>query len=128
MIKKRQLSNKTILKKIAKLEAEFVENDTPFIAFIGKLPDGRYEVAEQIGVGQGRGNTPFKSVKHVKKIVANANEYFAINPTWTVIYGEDELEDDLPISEVCKAILNDDYSKIKIKNEGVFDFGHEKFN
>ncbi len=115
MIRKKMLTNKTIIKKLCKLEAEHASSELPFIAFIGKLPDGRYEVVEHVGIGKGKGNVNFRSLQRVKRTLNNKEEYFATKPNWVVIHGEEDLVD------VLKGVLNDDYSKIQIENEGMIE-------
>jgi len=113
MIRKKMLTSKTIIQKIGQLEAEHLPSDKPYIAFIGKLPDGRYEVVEHIGVGKGKGSLKYKSVKHNTMILDTKEEYLSQNPDWVVIHGEEDL------SDVLEDLIHDDYSKIKIENEGM---------
>jgi hypothetical protein len=100
---KRKLTRKSILKKLNDLEAQCGLGEEPFIAFIGKLPDGTYEVVEHI--------REFKSVKRETKIINTKEEYFAENRSGVIIHGEEDLTD------VLKDVINDDYSKIKIESK-----------
>ena len=111
MIRKKMPTRKSIIKKLDELEAEHSSVGEPFIAFIGKLPDGRYEVVEHIGVGVKKGNGSFKSARHETKIINDKEEYLANNRSGVIIHGEEDLTD------VLKDVINDDYSKIKIQNE-----------
>ncbi len=96
-------TRKSILKKLNDLEAKHSLGDEPFITFIGKLPDGRYEVVEHYNGNRG--------VKHETKIINTKEEYFAENRSGVIIHGEEDLTD------VLKDVINDDYSKIKIESK-----------
>ncbi|MCC5910155.1 MAG: hypothetical protein JJT76_06925 [Clostridiaceae bacterium] len=116
MIRRRALTNKAVIKKLNELETDYAPGDKPFIAFIGKLPDGKYEVVEHIGVGKGKGNAKYKSINYETKVFESKEEYFETNPTWVVIV--DDLEDDLPMVDMLKKIVDDEDYCDELLNKG----------
>jgi hypothetical protein len=103
MIRKKMPTRKSIIKKLDELEAKQFFRDEPFITFIGKLPDGRYEVVEHYDGNRG--------VKRETKIINTKEEYLAKTRSGVIIHGEEDLTD------VLKDVINDDYSKIKIESK-----------
>jgi len=108
MVRKKRLINKTILKKLDELEIA-LPADKPIIAFMGKLPDGKYEVTEHYWGKNERGiKCP---IKYVDKIVDSKEEYFSSNPNCLVI-----IEDDLPMVDMLKRLDEDEeYCNMLIK-------------
>lgn len=102
MNRKKMINRTDILKRLQEMEADSQASDKPFIAFIGRLPSGQYEVVEHYQKGKNQ------AVERTRSIVDSVEEYFSQEPSWTVIYGEDDLEDEL------KAIVNDDFSRVSI--------------
>ncbi|HEY8363761.1 MAG TPA: hypothetical protein VIK77_13000 [Tissierellaceae bacterium] len=111
MVRKKRLINKTILKKLDELEIA-LPADKPIIAFMGKLPDGKYEVTEHYWGKNERGIEC--TVKYVDKIVDSKEEYFSSNPNYLVII--DDIEDDLPMVDMLKRLDEDEeYRNMLIK-------------
>lgn len=103
MIRKKIPTRKSILTKLNDLEAKHLLGEEPFITFIGKLPDGRYEVIERYNGNRG--------LKRRTKIINTKEGYLEKIRSGVVIHGEEDLTD------VLKDVINDNYSKIKIERE-----------
>lgn len=108
MVRKKRLINKTILKKLDELEIA-LPADKPIIAFMGKLPDGKYEVTEHYWGKNERGIEC--TVKYVDKIVDSKEEYFSSNSNCLVI-----IDDDLQMIDMLKRLDEDEeYCNMLIK-------------
>ncbi|QNO15324.1 hypothetical protein HYG86_11380 [Alkalicella caledoniensis] len=96
MFKKKVTLRKQINKRLDEMDVK-VPNNKPSIAFIGKLPDGRYEVVEHYNGKNSNGIEV--TLKYVDKIIDTKEEYFSQKPDWKVFYGE------APLVEVLKDLL-----------------------
>lgn len=113
MIKK--MSKRSILQKLSELE-KLAPSDKPYLVFIDPLPNGKYEVTEHIGVGVANGRKRlYKSVKVIKKIVNDPQEYLDENPDLdcTVIIDDmfEDLDDD-DLQEVMHQASTEDLEAI----------------
>ena len=117
----RKTSKRSIFQKLAELE-KLAPSDKPYIVFIDPLPDGKYEVTEHIGVGVADGRKKlYKSVKFIKKIVDDPQDYLDQNPDLdcTVII-DDGLEDldDEDLEEVIEQASTEDLEAIIEDEDG----------
>lgn len=99
MIKKKVTLKKQINKKLDEMDVK-IPNNKPYIAFIGKLPDGRYEVVEHYNSTNSHGINC--TLKYVEKVINTKEEYFSQNPDCNIFYGE------APLVEVLKDLAYND--------------------
>jgi hypothetical protein len=103
MFKRKTTLRKKINKRLDEIDV-LIPNNKPSIAFIGKLPDGRYEVVEHYNGKNSRGIEV--TLKYAEKVIDSIEEYFSQQPDWKVFYGE------APLVEVLRDMLHNDPWKI----------------
>lgn len=97
MIRKKEALKKQINRRIDEMNCQ-ISNEKPSIAFIGKLPNGGYEVTERF---QGKNLQGVAcTLKIVDKIINSKEEYFASKPDWMVICS------DKPMEEMLKELID----------------------